>query len=133
MEHDGAVRCARGGRVEPGAGEAVAVAVVTKRAIPTHLTILGIRWEILEFADADSVDLRKREQLWGQCDGPNRKIRIMGGLSPEEELTTIVHEAIHAILGEMGREDDETFVAPFAAILADTLVRNGLAETGTGK
>ena len=110
------------------------MAIVTiKKGYIKHITILGIRWEILEFDDADAVDLRKREQLWGQCDGPNRKIRIMGGLSPEEALTTIVHEAIHAILGEMGREDDEAFVAPFAAILADTLVRNGLAATGAGK
>jgi len=98
---------------------------------PTELNISGQRWTVTVLDDPSEVDVFRNAGLWGQCVPSKREIRVLKS-APDQMLTTLLHEMTHAVrdhvLGIHADDGEERLVTAFASVLADTLVRNGLAK-----
>lgn len=108
--------------------------------LPRSLIIMGVRYRVEYTRGMVEVDVDKRNALWGQVDFHTRTIRVFRGTaererSPEDQLQTLMHEIVHAILqgnhmlqGAIRKGMEEPFVDNIATILADTLTRNRLVR-----
>lgn len=95
--------------------------------IPETLVILSVPWAVDVMADESGEGATmKAQSTIGRCDFVNRRIIMLASLEGEAARQTLYHEMCHAILDELGLQQDEHRISAFAAVLADTLVRNGL-------
>lgn len=69
--------------------------------LPT-LRILGTEWEVEYVAD-----MLEDGKGFGSCDTARRRIRIALDQHPEVMRCTLLHEAMHAILGMNGAHADD--------------------------
>ncbi len=99
--------------------------------LPENITILGIPYKI-EYCDIpSSVDVHKRESLWGQIDPWTKTIRIYNGARQPQIIWQVIwHELLHGITEILNigfKEDDEdTIIDRLALGLNDILIRNKL-------
>ena len=108
--------------------------------LPKRMIIVGKPYKVVYTKDMVSTDQAKRAPYWGMCDHQSATMTIFQGVGEEsrtveEILDTLIHESIHAILQGcdslrhcIRRSHMEEFVGEFAAIVVDTLMRNGLIE-----
>jgi hypothetical protein len=71
--------------------------------LPTKVLIAGKWWGLKPFSKKEDMDTAKGgdgEVQYGRCYHHKKQIHYRGGQHPEELLDTLVHEGIHAILGE---------------------------------
>lgn len=83
-----------------------------------HFTILGKRWRL------EWVKRFPHRLQCGECDRPNahdKAIRIKEGMSEQDTLDTVIHEAVHAANWHL----DEEYVTRFSTDLARLLTRLG--------
>lgn len=97
---------------------------------PERVIILGKEYSITYTDNPASVDIHKRNSLWGQIDFWTRSIRVYDTphFSWADIIDTLLHEILHGIVNELKLAklaDDEEVVGLLALGLADTLIRNG--------
>ncbi len=61
----------------------------------TTVSVLGVNF-IVKYSDLS------KEELCGDCDVNKRIIRISTHITPDEQVSTLFHECIHAALGIAG-------------------------------
>lgn len=66
--------------------------------LPQTLTIDGKRWKVRRGT------ISKTGTHWGRCYPPTRTITIAWGLTPAEQLQTLVHEVLHACYWDYDEE-----------------------------
>jgi hypothetical protein len=98
---------------------------------PTGVNILGCEYSIEYVDNPASVDIHKRDSIWGQIDPWTRSIRIYDNGKPEGDvLQTVLHEVLHGIASELHLknlqgDDHHEELDILALALADVLMRNG--------
>ena len=110
------------------------------KSFPKSFVICGKKYKVEYTRDMVDADIDKRKAVWGQIDFHTRTIRIFKGKDDNARdcsdiLDSLIHEIIHGIIQEnnlfrtvISRKSEEMFVANFASLLADTLVRNRIVE-----
>lgn len=76
-----------------------------------------------------NLGMHGEDRVYGDCSDPsvkNKEIRIWQGAKDEEELSTIIHETLHA----SGWHIDEDFVTRFADDCARILWKLGYRRQG---
>lgn len=76
-----------------------------------YVTIRGKRWKL---------ELDQPIYDYGVCDppdAPNKRIRIKKGMSDQDELSTIIHEVLHAAYWDLDEEAIDTTADDLARIL----------------
>jgi hypothetical protein len=70
--------------------------------LPTKMQIFDLEYKITYFDKVKDVDINKKKRYYGQCVYADRELRIYngGGRPFQEVLSTILHEALHAITEE---------------------------------
>jgi hypothetical protein len=99
--------------------------------MPTSVNICGIPWEvILVERDSNEGTILIGKNEYGLCQYQTRRIVILNEGGPEEQLNTLLHEMTHAMNSVLNLWDDdnEQHVCRWAAVWADTLIRNGLVK-----
>ena len=101
---------------------------------PDRVNILGIEYSIEYVDNPASVDIYKRQSLWGQIDYWTRSIRIYdSGDQPIEDIwQTILHEVLHGIVNHLHldsldskeNKDKHDDLDLMALALTDVLFRN---------
>ncbi len=101
------------------------------KKLPTEIEIFSIKYDISYYKNPSEVDADKRKSLLGETDFWNRTIRIYcQDRTLEDVFTTLLHEILHLIDGEMemglfentGQEEER--INRLAVSLFDTFYRN---------
>ena len=91
-----------------------------------RVKIMGIDYAI-EF---QNVPVDDGQLVWGYTDYSQAEIVLCSTLSEEKKLQTFFHELVHAMLHEVGNDDqcnDESLVNPLGNVLYQVLKDNELA------
>ena len=98
---------------------------------PQKITVRGQPWTLRRTRRGLGSTNRFPKGLYGYCDHTHREIRVIPEedfRGSQEELDTIIHEALHALFPDL----DEEVVAQSGSELAAILVDAGLIP-GTGQ
>lgn len=66
----------------------------------------------------------KKVSLFGDVDYKTLLMRIESDLTPSQQLATIIHESIHVILEQAGREIEENAIVTLGYGIANLLINN---------
>lgn len=98
---------------------------------PSEFNISGVFYSITYCKGPLEVDPDGAEVVLGHTDINKKEIRIFKSKNQIEMFSTLLHELVHAMIGEnkmlsdhLENKGEEALVSQFETTLCDTLVRN---------
>lgn len=101
---------------------------VNLASLPESVRVGAVNYAV-EFVD----NLRKDNDLYGQCIYAETRIRIAADTTAERQIQTFFHELTHAIANEAGEHEineNEAFIERFSNILTQVAIDNDWLTKG---
>jgi hypothetical protein len=88
--------------------------------LPSALVIDGKRWRVRRGTIRRRASSRGKivnQKMWGRVHVPTRTITIAWGLTPAQQLRTLIHEVLHASLWDLDENAIERAEAAIGSAL----------------